>query len=421
MQADILCIGDELVIGQVVNTNASDIAEQVGGIGVSVNRIVAVGDDAAMIKAELNQSLSQSDIVLITGGLGPTHDDMTKPIVAEFFGLGYEWNEEAYQNCKGYFDRRNVRMPEANRSQGEVIAGCVVLQNTKGTAPGMIVRNQKGYENKFVVMMPGVPTEMHEMMRVSVLPFFKPLSNSFIKHTTIMTAGIGESHLAERIGNEKEFLTPNSTLAYLPHTMGVRLRVTTRGTNEADVLAENARIAQTIISRAEKFVFATDDVSLEEIIGKMLLERQWTLATAESCTGGMLAHRITNISGSSAYFSESFVLYNNDAKHKTLGVKKETIEKFGAVSEEIALEMVQGCLEQSDSDIAVATTGIAGPTGGTETKPVGMICAAVALNSRHGGKSHVKTFVFGKDRLRNKDLFTQTALNMVRSLLVETP
>lgn len=418
MKAEILCIGDELLIGQVQNTNATEIARQLESIGVEVRRIVAAGDRKDVIQAELKNALAEVELVIVTGGLGPTRDDVTKAAVAEFFGLGMEWNEEAFENCKRLFERRGLKMPESNRSQGEIIAGSVALQNAKGTAPGMILKDVKGYEGKIAILLPGVPYEMEAMLKKSVIPFLAPLSDSFVKHSVIMTAGIGESHLAELI-NEQEFLTPNTTLAYLPHTMGVRLRVTTRGTNRAQVHDENARVVKMVASRIEPYIFAFDDITLEEIVGKMLLERNLTLATAESCTGGQIANRITNISGASAYFAQSFVVYNNAAKAQTLGVNPETIEAYGAVSEEVALEMLDGCLKRSGADVAVATTGIAGPTGGTETKPVGMVCIATGTSEKFGDLRRVKTYVFSEDRLRNKELFTQTALNAVRKLLLE--
>lgn len=358
-------------------------------------------------------------MVLITGGLGPTHDDVTKIAVAEFFGLGIEWNEEAFQNCKALFERRGSRMPESNRTQGEVIAGSIVIQNSRGTAPGMILKDVKGYEGKIVILMPGVPYEMDAMMKRTIIPFLAPLSDTFVKHSVIMTSGIGESHLAEFIGDEQTVLTANSTLAYLPHTMGVRLRVSTRGKNQTEVNQENERIVKTISSRIDKFIFAQDDVSLEEVVGKLLTEKNMMLATAESCTGGQIANRITNISGSSAYFSQSFVVYNNAAKIKILNVQLETLEAFGAVSEEVALEMLEGCLINSNADIAVATTGIAGPSGGTETKPVGMVCIAAGTNEKYGKIRQVKTHIFIKDRLRNKDLFTQASLNLIRKIISE--
>ncbi len=421
MQAEILSIGDELLIGQVVNTNASVIAEQLGRIGISTRRVITVGDRKADIQQAIHLALSDSDLLLITGGLGPTHDDITKAAVGEMFNLGMEFNEQAYQNCLNIFERRGVKMPDSNRSQAEVFVGCTVFQNTKGTAPGMLLKSPTGYDGKYLVIMPGVPSEMQEMMRVSVIPYFAPLSNEFIKHTTLMTSGVGESRLAEFIGNEQEFLTDSSTLAYLPHSTGVRLRVSTRGRNQADVEQENAAIVKTISARIQRFLYATDEMSIEEYIGKLLRERGLTIATAESCTGGLIAHRLTNVAGSSAYFKQSFVLYNNESKEHTLGVRRETLEKFGAVSEEVAQEMAARCLEKAGSDIAVASTGIAGPGGGSEAKPVGMLCVSIVTGEKLHHASKTRTLTFTKDRLRNKELFSQAALDLVRQILMPTP
>jgi nicotinamide-nucleotide amidase len=309
-------------------------------------------------------------------------------------------------------------MPENNRSQAEVIKGSVVLQNSRGTAPGMILHHLPNYSGKYVVIMPGVPAEMQEMMRRDVVPYFAPLSQTYIKHTHLMTSGIGESRLAELIGDEKAFLTPGSTLAYLPQSASVNLRVTTKGTDRKQVEHENAAIVTYIAARIQKYLYATEEKPLEAFIGQLLQERGLTLATAESCTGGLIAHRITNVAGSSNYFIQSYVVYNNLAKVQTLGVRRETLEQHGAVSEEVALEMAKGCLEHSGADIALATTGIAGPGGGTETKPVGMVCLALVTNDKLGNQEKVKTLYFVKERLRNKELFAQAALDWLRRILV---
>lgn len=419
MQLDILSIGDELLIGQVVNTNAAFIAQEFDRLGISTRRIVTVGDCKAIIQAELRESLAHSDIAVLTGGLGPTHDDLTKAALAEFFGLEYEFNEEAYQNCLRIFEQRGVKMPESNRSQAEVFKGAEVLQNSCGTAPGMILHHLPNYPDKYVVILPGVPLEMQEMMRRSVLPYFAPLSKTYIKHTHLMTSGIGESHLALLIGDEKTFLTPNTTLAYLPQMTHVKLRITTRGTDREQVERENAAIASLIASRIQKYLYATDDQPLEAIVGQLLKARGLTLATAESCTGGLVAHRITNVPGASSYFLQSFVVYNNRAKEHVLGVRHETLGRFGAVSEEVAREMALGCLAQSGADIAIATTGIAGPGGGSETKPVGMLCLGLATSEKLDSQVKSKTLYFTKDRLRNKDLFAQAALDWLRLTLTQ--
>ncbi|MBC8042232.1 MAG: competence/damage-inducible protein A [Rhizobacter sp.] len=414
MQAEIISIGDELLIGQVVNTNASFISEQLGRIGIDVKRITTVGDSDTDIKAALASSLAKFDIALITGGLGPTHDDITKKSVAEFFGLGFEFNDEAFENCKSIFARFGRPMPDSNRSQGEVIAGSLVLQNSCGTAAGMILHGLAGHDNKFVVIMPGVPYEMQAMMRLSIIPYFQPLSKTVIKHSVLMTTGIGESTLAELIGDEQKFLTATSTLAYLPSPTGVRLRISTRGTHAAAVENENASIVQAVSSRVEKFIYATDDVPIEALLGKLLKDRSLTIAVVESCTGGLVANRLTNIAGSSAYFLGGLIVYSNKSKQGLLGVQKETIARFGAVSEEVALEMAEGGLELTGGDIVLSTTGIAGPDGGTIEKPVGLVCLGLATSEKLDSLRITKKITFGDERLRNKERFSQAALDLAR-------
>ncbi|NTV45480.1 MAG: competence/damage-inducible protein A [Chlorobiales bacterium] len=419
MHAEVISIGDELLIGQVVNTNASFITARLDEIGIPTERVVTIGDTPESIRQQLQESLEKADLVVTTGGLGPTNDDVTKKVIAGFFGLGYEFNQESYERCKARFDRRGVQMPESNRSQGEVIAGSIVLQNTRGTAPGMILKDLKGYPGKYVVIMPGVPFEMEEMVRISVLPFFMPLSRLSIKHTTLMTAGIGESTLAEMIGDEKEWIGKGTSLAYLPHSAGVRLRVTTKGALQDEVEEANDASVAEVIKRVGKFLYATTDMLLEEYIGKLLKERGLRMTTAESCTGGLIANRITNIPGSSDYFDAGFVVYSNEAKVRSLGVSKETLDRFGAVSEEVAIEMAQGCLWKIGADIAISTTGIAGPGGATETKPVGMVCIGLVTNEKLGNQKIAKTMTFTSDRLRNKERFSEAALNLVRGVLTE--
>ena len=420
MQAELISIGDELLIGQVINTNASFITTKLDEIGIPTRRIVTVGDSPEIIQEQLAESLAKADLIVTTGGLGPTNDDLTKKVIADFFGLGYDFNEEAYQRCKARFDLRGVKMPESNRSQAEVIAGSIVLQNTRGTAPGMILKDPPNHPGKYIVIMPGVPYEMEEMVRVSVVPFLSPLSRQCIRHTTLMTAGIGESILAERIGNEREWIGEGSTLAYLPHSAGVRLRVTTRGTECADVERRNHAAVQELTRLIGKFLYATTDMPLEEYVGNLLKTHGLKLGIAESCTGGLISHRITNVPGSSDYFDEGFVTYSNHAKQASLNVREETIDRFGAVSEEVAIEMAKGCLEATGCDIAIATTGIAGPGGETATKPVGMVCIGLATGGKLDRQTRAKTMTYSTDRIRNKERFSEAALNLIRIALTES-
>ena len=420
MHAEILSIGDELLIGQVVNTNASYIASQLDLIGVPVNRIIALGDDSAQIKTQLQDSLSKSDIVITTGGLGPTHDDITKKTIADFFQKKLVFDQQAYDKCKLRFQKRGISMPKSNASQAEVIEGSYVIQNNRGTAPGMILHDLESHPKKYVVVLPGVPYEMQEMMIVEVAPYFKSKSSGIFKHTVLMTAGIGESTLAEQIGDVGDFLDEGTSLAYLPQSAGVKLRLTSKGTNESDILHKHEKALKILTQKIGRYLYATSDMPLEACIGSILTRRKLKLAVAESCTGGLISHRLTNIPGSSHYFIEGIVSYANESKIARLGVNPKTLEQHGAVSEQVALEMAKGCLERSDCDIAVSTTGIAGPGGGTERKPVGMICFAIATGPKLGKQTLVKTMNFTHERIRNKERFSETALHLIHELLTKS-
>ncbi|MDX2129182.1 MAG: competence/damage-inducible protein A [Chloroherpetonaceae bacterium] len=418
MIAEIVTIGDELLIGQVVNTNASFIAKELGRIGIDTRRIITIGDSFQDIHSALADALSRADVVIITGGLGPTHDDITKKAVADFLDLGIEFNEEAFENCKRIFKHRGIAMPEMNRSQGEVIEGSLVFQNSRGTAPGMLLSNLKAFPNRYIVIMPGVPAEMETMTVSSLIPYLKERSDTFIKHTTLLTSGIGESPLAEMIGDESLFLGKISTLAYLPQLAGVKLRISSKGKDLIEVENENSRIVSHITQRISSFLVSSDDRTLEEIVCNLLVEKNIRFAAAESCTGGLLSHKITNIGGASRYFVESYIVYNNFSKKQALGVRQETLDQFGAVSEEVAKEMAKGCLERADVDLAVSITGIAGPGGGNEQKPVGTVWIGLATSNKLGDECYAQKFTFSTDRIRNKELFSNTALNMVRKHLI---
>ncbi|HHE31613.1 MAG TPA: competence/damage-inducible protein A [Chlorobaculum parvum] len=416
MKAVIISIGDELLKGHRVNTNAPFIARQLGTIGIPVSRIVTCSDDPQSIRDSIISALEESEAVLMTGGLGPTNDDRTRKTVQELFGRGLVFDEPSFERIAELFRRRGRPVTEAMRSQAMVIEGSITVPNTKGTAPGMIVDCAPRFEGRHLVLMPGVPTEMEAMMRLTVIPFFAPLSGSFIRHTPVMTMGIGESQLSGMIAQVENELPPGTMLAYLPHAAGVSLMVSSSGTLREQVDAENRRVVEAIVERARLFVYAVRDVRLEEVVVEMLLEKKMTVAVAESCTGGLLASRLTDVAGSSGCFLQGMVTYSNEAKVAQLGVDPATIEQHGAVSEPVAEQMAQGCLERGGADIAVSTTGIAGPGGGTPEKPVGTICIAVASRSGEGEVTvEASTFTMHGDRQQNKTRFSEAAL---RGLLV---
>ncbi|NHQ59792.1 CinA family nicotinamide mononucleotide deamidase-related protein [Chlorobium sp. BLA1] len=408
MRADIVSIGDELLKGQRVNTNASFMAGALAGIGIAVNRIVACADVEPEIAAVLAESLERSEVVLVTGGLGPTRDDRTRSAVQQLLQRGVELSEDAYQNLAALMKQRGRTMSDALRDQAMVIEGSHVILNTKGSAAGMIIGCGDPFRNHYLVLMPGVPSEMKAMMELTVLPYFSALSSSFIRHTPVKTLGIGESMLAEMIVEVEDSLPKGTTLAYLPHAAGVSLMISTVGSDRERVEEDNKGVVDAIIKRAKRFIYATGESTLEETIGELLSRRGLTVAVAESCTGGLVASRLTDVAGSSAYFLQGFVVYTNKAKEETLGVPKERVEEFGAVSEEVACAMARGCLEKSGADFALATTGIAGPAGGSAEKPVGMLCLALAVKS--SGAVQSRTLFMHGDRELNKIRFSEAVL-----------
>jgi len=408
MRAEIVSIGDELLKGQRVNTNAAFIAKALAGIGVPVGRIVSCSDLEHEMVSVLTESLDRADIVLVTGGLGPTRDDRTRKATQQLLDRGLELNETAYENLVHRMKNRGQDLSASLRDQAMVIEGSQVIPNTRGTAAGMIISCGERFDNHYLVLMPGVPSEMYSMMERTVIPYFAELSTSVIRHTPVKTLGIGESTLAEMIIDIEDNLPEGTSLAYLPHAAGVNLMISTIGQDQVDVDRDNFSIVEAILHRAGKFVYATSDVTLEEVIGRMLSEAGMTVAVAESCTGGLVASRLTDVSGSSKYFLQGFVVYSNQAKHNTLGVPQELIETFGAVSEEVARAMATGCLEKSGADFAIATTGIAGPLGGSPEKPVGMLCLGIAKKAT--GTVLSRTLFMQGDRERNKFRFSEAAL-----------
>jgi nicotinamide-nucleotide amidase len=408
MRAVIVSVGDELLKGQRVNTNAAFMARALGEIGVAVDRIVACPDREEEMRAVFAESLERAEIVLVTGGLGPTRDDRTRQAVQQLLGRGLQLSEEAYANLTARMKQRGLEVSDSLRDQAMVIEGSRVIANTKGSAAGMILQCGEQFQNHYLVLMPGVPSEMMAMMELDVIPWFAALSSSVIRHTPIKTLGIGESTLAGMIVDIEDALPEGTTLAYLPHASGVSLMISTIGCLREVVDRENHRIVDAIVGRAGKFVYATSEVSLEETIGGMLSAAGLTVAVAESCTGGLVASRLTDVPGSSAYFLQGFVVYSNQAKEKSLGVATDIIAAFGAVSEEVARAMAIGCLEKSGADFALSTTGIAGPSGGSPEKPVGMLCLAIA--KKNSGILLSKTLFMHGDRELNKHRFSEALL-----------
>ncbi len=419
MRAEIVSVGDELLKGQRVNTNAAFMAAALAGIGVPVGRIVACSDGEEEIAAVFAESLERADMVLVTGGLGPTRDDRTKKVARQLLKRGLELSEEAFATLAARAGQRGVEMMESLRDQAMVIEGSHVMANTKGTAAGMILQCGEQFQNHYLVLMPGVPSEMKAMMELAVIPFFAALSDTVIRHTPIKTVGVGESTLAELIVDSEDALPGGTTLAYLPHAAGVTLMISTLGCEREEVERDNRKVVDAIVQKAGQFIYATTEVSLEATIGAMLSAAGMSVAVAESCTGGLVASRLTDVPGSSSYFLQGFVVYSNQAKERSLGVPGEIIDRFGAVSEEVARAMAIGCLEKSGADIALSTTGIAGPSGGSPEKPVGTLCMAIAKKT--SGVLLSKTLLMHADREVNKLRFSEAVLRELWAHLRDLP
>ncbi len=412
MKAIIINIGDELLIGQVTNFNASWMAEQLNTIGVDVLRIVVISDKEEEIITALKDAEKIADVILITGGLGPTNDDLTKETLCKYYNTRLIFDENTFNDIAGFFKQRGVPVTETNRKQAEVPENCIVIRNPNGTAPGLWFENNA----KVVVATPGVPYEMKAMMMDSIIPMIETrMTDETIVHKTILTQGIGESFLADMIADWENKLPVHIKLAYLPSPGLVRLRLTARGNNKDKLKKEIEKEVVKLQSIIPDNIYGYDTETFEQIIGRLLTAKGKTLATAESCTGGYLAHCITKVPGSSLYYKGSVIAYSNEIKENILGINKETLLKHGAVSEETVKEMAENIRVKFNVDYAIAVSGIAGPDGGTNEKPVGLVWIAVASLE----ETISQKFQFGNNRQVNIERATVTALNMLRKILLK--
>jgi len=413
VNASIITIGDELLIGQTIDTNSAWIAQELNKMGIWVKRRVAVGDVWDEIWNALDEESRQSEIILITGGLGPTADDITKPLLNEYFGGKMIVNEEALHNVITIFEKYIKRpMLDVNLKQAEVPDVCTVIQNKRGTAPGMWFEKK----SKIFISMPGVPNEMKGMMTDDVLPRLPALfSLPAVVHRTLLTAGIGESYLAERIKDLETSLPAHIKLAYLPNAGMVRLRLTATGLNVAEITNEIDTFFTLLQNQVKDVMVINEDKTLEEAVGILLAKYKKKVSTAESCTGGYVAHLLTSIPGSSAYFNGAVVSYDNSVKENVLNVDTGTLSNCGAVSEETVLQMATSVKQLMQTDYAIAISGIMGPGGGTEEKPVGTVWIAVAgLSETIAQKFHTR---YG--RMRNIEVTAIHALNMLRQSILK--
>lgn len=412
MKATILTIGDEILIGQIIDTNAAWMSQKLTALGISVVERVTVSDEHKPIVDAIRYCLGQSDIVLMTGGLGPTKDDITKVAIADYLGVGMEFHEEVFENIKKIFIPRNIPLSDAHKDQCYLPEKVEVLKNSMGTAPGMLWQ----HEGKQIVSMPGVPYEMKAIMSEQLLPrLAQRPDRKVILHKTIMTAGMGESSIADEIEDIVDGFDKELSIAYLPGLAQVRLRITAKGDDESLLQSKLDQAITRVSERIIDLVYGYDEISLQEALQQICIDRGLTVGTAESCTGGYLSHLMTSISGSSAYYQGSAITYSNALKQKMLGVKEDTLKAYGAVSEQVVKEMVEGAIQLLGVDFAVATSGVAGPTGGTEAKPVGTVCIAVGSH----GVIETRTILASKDRSKNIAYASNQALNMLRKCVLQ--
>jgi len=398
----------------VVNTNASWMAAELNKSGFRVVHIVVISDQEDDIHRSLDDALKRADIILMTGGLGPTKDDITKLTLARYFGVGMVFHEPTYEKVRAFFAARNMGMTKLNRKQAEIPENCIPLENNNGTAPGMWFEKN----GKVIVSMPGVPFEMKPMMTDRVLPGlrekYKPEQ---LIYKTIMTTGMPESFMSEKIKEWEDNLPEHIKLAYLPQSGIVRLRLSASGNEKEKLEKEVENYCKDLNNYIPELIYGYDEITLEEVTGQLLREKNRTVSTAESCAGGYLAHLITSIPGSSDYYTGSVISYANEVKTSQLGVDLRDLEKYGAVSRQVVEQMALGVKDKLGTDYSMAVSGIAGPDGGTKEKPVGTVWIAVATH----GNVQSKLFHFGEHRGRNIRLSALAALNMLRLEILKKP
>lgn len=416
MNAEIITIGDEILIGQIVDTNSAWIGLQFNLNGIKVKQISSVSDNREHILSAIKEAQGRADLIVITGGLGPTKDDITKKTLAEYFNVDMVQNLEVENMIRELFAKRGVQLTELNRKQAEVPSNCEVILNHNGTAPGMWFE----HNNKIIISMPGVPFEMKAMVENDVIPKLKQkFTLPAIYHKTILTNGIGESFLAEKIEAwEDSLAVENLKLAYLPSPGMVKLRLSAYGKDFIKLKAKVEQAIEKVKPIISEYIYGYEEYgnepdTLEKIIAQLLLKNNKTLALAESCTGGYISHLITSIAGSSQFYRGGVIPYHNEYKHNLLQVSNELFDTVGAVSEECVREMALGVKAKFKSDYAVAVSGIAGPTGGTTDKPVGTVWIAIANEK----DVFCKKYQFGTDRNRNIHMTAMAALNRLRKLI----
>jgi nicotinamide-nucleotide amidase len=412
MKADIITIGDEILIGQIVDTNSAYIAAALDLEGIETRKVISVSDRRESIIETLDESVLIADLVIITGGLGPTNDDITKKSLQDYFGGEFIFDQQALKFIEILAKRHGVKLTGRNRLQAAVPSSCFTLPNRLGSAPGMVFRK----ENCVVIALPGVPFEMKQIFDTEVIPLLhKEFKLPVRLKKTILTAGLPESRAADLLEDWESGLTGTMRLAYLPSVGRVRLRLSISGEDQDQLKDQlNKEINTAIGLLGTKYVYGFDDETLEGVVGRMLTSISGTLSVAESCTGGTIASMITSVPGSSSYFKGGVIAYANPVKQHLLKVSETDISRFGAVSREVVEQMAQGVRQLMDTDYSIATSGIAGPTGGSTEKPVGTTWIAIAARE----KVISERFIFTGNRERNIERASVTALNMLRNILV---
>jgi nicotinamide-nucleotide amidase len=412
MNAQIISIGDELLIGQTINNNAAYIGQQLDEIQINVNKIIVVGDKPDAILREFELSYVSSDLVITTGGLGPTHDDYTRECVVKFFNTELVMNFDVLDDIKKMFAKRGRELTKINENQALVPKIATTIRNENGTAPGYWIEQS----DKIFIVLPGVPYEMKAMMESFVIPRLQqtmPMRDRVRKRKILQTTGIPESLLFERLGSLDELLE-GAQLAFLPSQFGVKLRITVEESNDEAAQNKLVEIEQKIRTKAGRYIFGQGDDTLQQVIARLLRERGMKIAIAESCTGGYVSNLLTNISGSSHFFERGIIAYSNAAKVEILKVDEDTIVRHGAVSLDVARQMAEGVKSISGADIGISITGIMGPTGATADKPIGL----VYIGYYDDKVCTAKKFVFGEDRILNKQRTAQAALDMIRRFVL---
>ncbi len=413
MKAEIISIGNELLNGDTVNTNASWLGEFLTGLGFTISRIHTIADDLGLIIKTIKNSLQESDVVICTGGLGPTHDDITKKAVAELFEVGYKLDQKTLDHIKSIFKERNIPFSKSNYAQAEVPENAEVLFNKSGTAPGMWFE-----AGSYLAVLPGVPFEMKYLMKKSVTPKLREVFGEigYLYSHYIKTAGIGESTLSDEVlGDLAPYFQNGVSMAFLPSPGGVTLRLNSSGDAKEQARKNLQKLRSVIHKKAGKYIYGEGkDLSISEAVGKLLKEKNLRVSAAESCTGGLIANTFTDVAGSSDYFDGGIVSYANHIKVSQLGVSQADLNSVGAVSKEVALQMAKGVAEKLDTDIGISTTGIAGPGGGTKEKPVGTIWMGFY---QKGGEHFAIKARFTKDRLINKERTKMVLLEITRRVL----